>query len=100
MPTVDKIRAALPNGGSGVDDAILEYMAQILEDASLAADELHDGIAPLLLESGIDEADVDSVVERLSRAVHGNVAAATEPQADAPKLLVRMARAPMAADRC
>ena len=92
-----KIRAVLPDGGKGVDDAIIEYMTQILDDASLNGEDLHDGLAPLLVESGVAEADVDVVVKRLAKAVHGDVAGQNEEaESDGPKLLVRAASGELA----
>ena len=47
------LRALLPGGGAGVDEAVLTYMAEMVEDRAMGLEDLQGSLGPLLVDTGV-----------------------------------------------
>ena len=52
VDTLAVLREVLPGGGADVDEAVLTYMAEMLQDKTMSLDDLRESLGPLLSDSG------------------------------------------------
>ena len=52
VDTLAVLREVLPGGGADVDETVLTYMAEMLQEKTMSLDDLRESLGPLLCDSG------------------------------------------------